>query len=66
MCGYPEKAAAVRNCVCYTMRLKSAVPLSDKYSRRDTTEFVNHKEHARYQLNFHNLTASLLKHHFII
>lgn len=66
MCGYPEKAATVRNWVCYTMRLKSAVALSNKYSRRDTTEFVNHKEHARYQLNFCNLTASLSKHCLIV
>lgn len=53
-CVCSEKAAAVRNWVCYTMRLKCAVPLSNTYSRKDTTEFVNHKEHAGYQLNFLN------------
>lgn len=47
MCGYSEKSAAVRNWVSYIMRLKYAVPLSNKYSRRDTTEFVNHKEYAK-------------------
>lgn len=59
MCVHSEKAAAVRNWVCYTMRLKCAVPLSNKYTRKDTTEFVNHKEHSGYQLNFLNFTASL-------
>lgn len=42
---------------CYTLK---------QYSRRDTTEFVNPKEHARYQLNFQNLTSSLSKHHLIV